>query len=147
MMKPLEIEAKSMEIIGQELKERLGCDPAAIWPEPELAVVKRCIHTSADFDYGDNLVFSKGGVQAGLQALKQGAVIVTDTNMAAAGINKAAAGKLGVQVMCFMADEDVAAWAKERGCQSCFVYGKSRGFKKAGDNCSRQRPHCFNPPF
>ena len=67
MMKPLEIEAKSMEIIGQELKERLGCDPAAIWPEPELAVVKRCIHTSADFDYGDNLVFSKGGVQAGLQ--------------------------------------------------------------------------------
>ena len=112
MMKPLEIEAKSMEIIGQELKERLGCDPAAIWPEPELAVVKRCIHTSADFDYGDNLVFSKGGVKAGLQALKQGAVIVTDTNMAAAGINKAAAGKLGVQVMCFMADEDVAAWAK-----------------------------------
>ena len=131
MMKPLEIEAKSMEIIGQELKERLGCDPAAIWPEPELAVVKRCIHTSADFDYGDNLVFSKGGVQAGLQALKQGAVIVTDTNMAAAGINKAAAGKLGVQVMCFMADEDVAAWAKERGCtRAVLCMEKAAALKK-----------------
>lgn len=131
MMKPLEIEAKSMEIIGQELKERLGCDPAAIWPEPELAVVKRCIHTSADFDYGDNLVFSKGGVKAGLQALKQGAVIVTDTNMAAAGINKAAAGKLGVQVMCFMADEDVAAQAKERGCtRAVLCMEKAAALKK-----------------
>lgn len=131
MMKPLEIEAKSMEIIGQELKERLGCDPAAIWPEPELAVVKRCIHTSADFDYGDNLVFSKTAVQAGLQALNQGAVIVTDTNMAAAGINKAAAGKLGVRVLCFMADEDVAAQAKERGCtRAVLCMEKAAALKK-----------------
>ena len=109
-MKPQEIEARSMEIIGEEMKKRgMGG-----WTPEELAVVKRCIHTSADFDYGENLVFSPDAVLKGIQALKEGVTIVTDTNMAAAGINKAAAGKLGVQVRCFMADEDVAQEAKMR---------------------------------
>lgn len=109
-MKPLDIEKKSMEIIEQELGER-----ASAWPLKELLVVKRCIHTSADFDYGDNLVFSPGAVDTALDALKRGVTIVTDTSMAAAGINKRSAAALGVEVLCFISDPDVAEEAKRRG--------------------------------
>lgn len=109
-MRPQEIETKSMEIIEEELGER-----AAAWPPEELLVVKRCIHTSADFDYGENLVFSTGAVEIALEALRNGVTIVTDTSMAAAGINKRSAAALGVEVRCFIADPDVAAEAKRRG--------------------------------
>ena len=109
-MRPQEIETKSMEIIEEELGER-----AAAWPPEELRVVKRCIHTSADFDYGENLVFSTGAVEIALEALRNGVTIVTDTSMAAAGINKRSAAALGVEVRCFIADPDVAAEAKRRG--------------------------------
>ena len=109
-MRPQEIETKSMEIIEEELGER-----AAAWPPEELLVVKRCIHTSADFDYGENLVFSPGAVEIALKALRNGVTIVTDTSMAAAGINKRSAAALGVEVRCFIADPDVAEEAKGRG--------------------------------
>ena len=109
-MRPQEIETRSMEIIEEELGER-----AAAWPPEELLVVKRCIHTSADFDYGENLVFSPGAVEIALEALRNGVTIVTDTSMAAAGINKRSAAALGVEVRCFIADPDVAAEAKGRG--------------------------------
>lgn len=109
-MRPQEIETKSMEIIEEELGERV-----AAWPPEELLVVKRCIHTSADFDYGENLVFSPGAVEIALKALRNGVTIVTDTSMAAAGINKRSAAALGVEVRCFIADPDVAAEAKRRG--------------------------------
>lgn len=109
-MRPQEIETRSMEIIEEELGER-----AAAWPPEELLVVKRCIHTSADFDYGENLVFSPGAVEIALEALRNGVTIVTDTSMAAAGINKRSAAALGVEVRCFIADLDVAAEAKRRG--------------------------------
>lgn len=109
-MRPQEIETRSMEIIEEELGER-----AAAWPPEELLVVKRCIHTSADFDYGENLVFSPGAVEIALEALRNGVTIVTDTSMAAAGINKRSAAALGVEVRCFIADPDVAAEAKRRG--------------------------------
>lgn len=109
-MRPQEIETRSMEIIEEELGER-----AAAWPPEELLVVKRCIHTSADFDYGENLVFSPGAVEIALKALRNGVTIVTDTSMAAAGINKRSAAALGVEVRCFIADPDVAAEAKGRG--------------------------------
>ena len=109
-MRPQEIETRSMEIIEEELGER-----AAAWPPEELLAVKRCIHTSADFDYGENLVFSPGAVEIALEALRNGVTIVTDTSMAAAGINKRSAAALGVEVRCFIADPDVAAEAKGRG--------------------------------
>lgn len=109
-MRPQEIETRSMEIIEEELGER-----AAAWPPEELLVVKRCIHTSADFDYGENLVFSPGAVEIALKALRNGVTIVTDTSMAAAGINKRSAAALGVEVCCFIADPDVAEEAKGRG--------------------------------
>ena len=78
---PHEIEKKSMATIEAELNGRT-------WPEPEFSVIKRCIHTSADFDYADNIVYSKDAVKIGIEALKNGAAIVTDTKMAASGINK-----------------------------------------------------------
>ncbi len=104
---PEDIEKRSFAIIEEELKKEI--DPV-IKP-----VVKRVIHTTADFSYADTLVFSKGAVERGIEALRQGASIVTDTNMGKAGINKRALGKLGGNVYCFMGDEDVADAAKERG--------------------------------
>ena len=107
-VKPMDIEKRSFEIIT----ELLGDTPMDPENEP---VIKRVIHTSADFDYAKNLVFSPGAVKRGIQALKSGCDIVTDTQMAKAGINKAALGKLGGTVHCFMSDEDVAREARERG--------------------------------
>ncbi|MBQ7491383.1 MAG: precorrin-8X methylmutase [Clostridia bacterium] len=108
IVKPMDIEKRSFEIITQLLGERQ--------PAPEVAdVVKRVIHTTADFDYADNLVFSEGAAQKGVKALRAGCHIVTDTSMAMAGINKTALKKLGGEVHCFIADPDVAQEAKERG--------------------------------
>lgn len=105
--KPMEIEKRSFEIIGEELK-------VTIPPENEL-VVKRVIHCTADFDYAENLAFSEGAVKTALEALKNGCDIVTDTQMAKSGINKKILGELGGTVHCFMSDEDVAEEAKLRG--------------------------------
>ena len=108
-VKPEEIEKRSMEIIQKELGERT-------FPEPEYSVIRRCIHTSADFDYADNLCFSENAARLGMEALKRGAHIVTDTKMAWSGINKKKLASFGGEAHCFMADEDVAKEAKERGC-------------------------------
>lgn len=105
---PGDIEKRSFAIITQELGGR------AIPPEHE-AVVKRVIHTTADFDYVDSLCFSPGAVEKGIEALRRGACIVTDTKMAYSGVNKPALAKLGGEAFCFMADEDVAREAKARG--------------------------------
>ena len=105
---PKEIENRSFEIITEEL----GDTP--LLPGTEL-IVKRCIHTSADFDYARNLCFSDGAVEAAIEAVKRGASIVTDTQMAKAGINKKALHKYGGNVYCFMSDEDIAEIAKKSG--------------------------------
>ena len=109
IVKQEDIEKRSMEIITSELGGRT-------WPEPEFSIVKRCIHTSADFDYADNLCFSENAAQLGVEALRRGAHIVTDTRMAWSGINKKKLESLGGRAYCFMSDDDVAAEAKERGC-------------------------------
>ena len=105
---PAEIEARSMEIIQLELGERT-------FPPEILPVVKRVIHTTADFDYAGNLVFSPGAVEKGVAALKAGCALVTDTQMARAGVNKRVLEKFGGEALCFMSDPDVAAEAKARG--------------------------------
>lgn len=105
---PAEIEARSFEIITEELGD-ISLIPGT---EP---IVKRCIHTSADFDYAKNLIFSDGVVELALKALKNGASIVTDTQMGKAGINKKKLAQYGGEVYCFMSDEDVAKIAKEHG--------------------------------
>ena len=97
---PADIEKRSFEIITEELGDK------QLIPGTE-AVVKRCIHTSADFDYADNLVFSDRAVERAMDAIRRGASIVTDTQMAKAGINKKRLAKYGGEVYCFMSDEDV----------------------------------------
>lgn len=113
-IKPMDIEKRSFEIITETLGD------TKLDPENEL-VIKRVIHTSADFDYVQNLVFSEYAVQKGIEALRGGCDIVTDTQMARAGINKTILAKLGGEVHCFMSDEDVAAEAKERGVTRAVV--------------------------
>ena len=107
-VKPREIETRSFEIITQELGDRK-------LPEDQELIIKRCIHTSADFDYADNLCFSENAVKKAMDAIKGGACIVTDTQMAKSGINKRALARYGGEVFCFMSDEAVAAQAKENG--------------------------------
>lgn len=104
---PADIEARSFEIIRSELPHPV--------PEELAPVIIRAIHTSADFEYADSLCFSEGVMDIARKALKNGATIVTDTNMALAGINKGALEKLGCRKICFMADPEVAAAAKEKG--------------------------------
>lgn len=105
---PAEIEARSMQMIGEELGD-IKLDPEQ---EP---IIKRVIHTSADFEYVHNLVFSDDAVAIAKQAIRDGAHIVTDTRMASVGINAARLAKFGGEVHCFMADADVAERAKQDG--------------------------------
>lgn len=111
---PGEIENRSMAIIESEMAPHH-------FSALELPVVKRCIHTSADFDYEKNLIFTENAVQTGIDAIRKGCTIVTDTQMARSGINKRVLEKFGGQVLCFMSDPDVAAEAKERGVTRAVV--------------------------
>lgn len=113
-IRPMDIERRSFEIITELLGDR------KLDPENEL-VIKRAIHTTADFDYADNLVFSDHAVTKGIEALRAGCDIVTDTQMAKAGINKTILASLGGEVHCFMSDPDVAAEAKARGVTRAIV--------------------------
>lgn len=109
IVKPDEIEKRSMEIITSELGGRT-------WDEPKFSIVKRCIHTSADFDYADNLEFSEEAENIGVKTIRNGNVhIITDTKMAAAGINKDRLASYGGEVHCFISDPDVIEEAKARG--------------------------------
>lgn len=107
---PGDIERTSMSIIAAELKER-----GIVLPPEHEAVVKRVIHTTADFDYAETLRFTPRAVELGQAALRRGVPIVTDTNMAKAGISRPSLEKLGCTLHCFMAEAEVARLAKERG--------------------------------
>ena len=106
---PEEIEKRSFEIIAKELRKR-----RISLPKEEELITKRVIHTSADFDYVQTLCYSEGAVEILKRLIKNGADIVTDTNMALAGINKRALAKLGGKAHCFMADEGISLLAKQR---------------------------------
>ena len=113
-VKPMDIEKRSFAIITELLGD------TKLDPENE-QVIKRVIHTSADFDYARNRGFSGHAVQKGIEALKGGCDIVTDTQMARSGINKTILSKLGGEVHCFMSDPDVAEEAKARGITRAIV--------------------------
>ena len=113
---PEEIEKRSFEIISEEFKQR-----GIVLPTEQEMITKRVIHTSADFDYAYTMTYSENAVSIAKELLKIGADIVTDTNMALSGINKKALAKLGGCAHCFMADEDVARIAKERGVTRAVV--------------------------
>lgn len=105
---PMDIEERSFEIIGEEMGPHNFSDR-------ELKIVKRVIHTTADFQYKDLIYIREGAIDSALEILKKGTTIYTDTNMAASGINKNALKKLNSKVECFVAREDVAQIAKDRG--------------------------------
>ena len=111
---PHEIEERSFQIITQELGEK-------IFPEEIGKIIKRVIHTTADFEYGEITVVSPDAVESGKKAIVEGCHIVTDTQMAKAGINKGKLAQFGGEVHCYMADEDVAARAKEVGITRAMV--------------------------
>ena len=126
---PADIEARSFEIIKEELMERgISLDPVN---DP---VIRRAIHTTADFEYADTLVFTEDSVKLARELIAEGAIIVTDTNMALTGINKKRAASYGAEVRCYMADEDVAREAKERGITRASVSMEyaARDIKKSG---------------
>ena len=144
---PADIERTSMGIITAELAAR-----GLQIPEESAAVVKRVIHTTADFDYAENLHFTPGAVAAGMAAVRSGVTIITDTNMALAGITKPGLARLGGQVLCFMADPAVAAAAKQAGTtravaamhKAAHHRGRNRkrpapgaGHRRAGGLCER----------
>lgn len=114
MMGPEEIERASMAIIGREMGDWAG-------PAENLPILKRVIHTTADFDFVRNLLFSPNAVRLGREALRRGVTVVTDTAMAAAGIGKPAAARWGVSVVCRMADPDVRDEALRRGVTRAVV--------------------------
>ncbi|MCL1913053.1 MAG: precorrin-8X methylmutase [Eubacteriaceae bacterium] len=105
---PMEIENRSFEIISSELEGKE-------FKKENANILKRVIHTSADFDYADNLFFSEGVVASAQNTLRNGAAIITDTQMGSSGINKRAAAKLGCEVLCFVDSPEVAQIAKESG--------------------------------
>ncbi len=106
---PTEIEKRSFEIIGKELQ-----DMGITLDREQEPITKRVIHTSADFDYANTMRYSDGAIEKAKELIRNGAHIVTDTNMALSGINKKRLAEYGGLIHCFMADEDVAKEAKER---------------------------------
>lgn len=113
---PSEIEGESFRIIRQELVQMGKEIPSEVEP-----TVVRAIHTTADFEYADTLTFSEDVIKKAKDAIRNGAHIVTDTNMALAGINKKTLAKFGGQAHCFMADDEVAALAREKQVTRAYV--------------------------
>ena len=109
-VKPMDIEKRSMEIIGQELAEK-----GITLPADKAHIIKRVIHTTADFEYADTLTFSEHAVEKAKEALRAGATIVTDTKMAWSGINKRTLENLHGKACNFISDEDVAEAARQHG--------------------------------
>lgn len=109
-VRPQDIEKRSFAIISKELEEK-----GIVLPKEQELVTKRAIHTSADFDYAKTMTYSAHAVGIAKKLIQNGADIVTDTNMALAGVNKKELAKYGGEVHCFMAEEEVAKIAKERG--------------------------------
>lgn len=107
-LKPEEIESESFRIIEAEIGEH-G------WPEDEWQIVRRAIHTSADYEYARTMILSDGVVEKAVAAIRSGAAIVTDTTMALAGISKARLAPFGCRVTCHVADPDVAVAARQEG--------------------------------
>lgn len=106
---PGDIEKRSFAIIEEELTAR-----GIFLPAEEKDVTMRVIHTSADFDYAATMTYSEAAVQKARDLLREGADIVTDTNMVLAGINKKRLAQYGDQAHCFMAEEEIAREARQR---------------------------------
>ncbi len=107
-LRPEEIEAESFRIIEAEVGPHS-------WSPEQWPIVRRVIHTSADFDYVRTLLLSPDAVARGVAALRQGRGIVTDTTMALSGISKPRLKRFGISSSCHVADPDVATQAQAGG--------------------------------
>ena len=103
----MEIENTSMKIIEGEMGEHN-------FTKEELSIIKRTIHTTADFEYKDLVEISKGAIEASKEIFKKPFIIYTDTNMALSGINKIALSKLNGKAICYVNLEEVHKEAKEK---------------------------------
>ncbi len=108
MLDPAGIEAESFRIIDTEAG--VHGFSAREWP-----LVRRVVHTSADFDFVANTVFAEGALAAGIAAVRAGSPIYCDTNMIRAGVNKARLAEFGCELRCYVADPEVAQAARKRG--------------------------------
>lgn len=104
-VQPQEIEGKSFEMITEELGEHP-------FTAEQYAVVQRVIHASADFELGRSLVFHPDAIQAGIQAIRSGKIVVADVQMVQVGISKGRIEKFGGEVKVYISDPDVMAEAK-----------------------------------
>ena len=111
---PLEIEAESFRIIEEEFEERTGIKPDTLDPK-EFAVMRRAIHATGDFSFAGTFRFQEQAVEAGLAAIRSGKNILTDVNMAAAGISRSLLEAHGGKVICRVAEPKIAALAREKG--------------------------------
>lgn len=110
----MKIEEKSFEIITEELGNKT-------FQEREGKIIKRVIHTTADFEYGDITKISETAIDSALKALKEGCKIYTDTKMAMSGINKKVLKELNSEIYCLVDDAEVTKEAKERGLTRSMV--------------------------
>lgn len=119
-LRPEEIEKRSFEIITKELEGKevlINGNTTVDENDPAVMnIIKRCIHTTADFDYASSMCFSDSAIDKFKALIEGGATIVTDTNMALSGINKKKLERYGCKAFCFMADETIAKTAQERQC-------------------------------
>ena len=118
-VRPQDIEKRSFAIISKELEEK-----GIVLPKEQELVTKRAIHTSADFDYAKTMTYSDHAVEIAKRLIQNGADIVTDTNMALAGVNKKELAKYGGEAHCFMAEEEVAKIAKENAPEGLLIDGE-----------------------
>lgn len=115
-VRPMEIEARSFNIIREELNQR-----KVQLPKEAAPIIMRCIHTSADFSYVTDLYFGNDPISAANRALMNKESIITDTQMAMAGINKKKLATFGGKIHCFMSDDSVAKEANLRGITRAVV--------------------------
>ncbi|OGP65934.1 MAG: hypothetical protein A3K22_06070 [Deltaproteobacteria bacterium RBG_16_42_7] len=135
------IEAESFRLIGEQLDE-------SRFNSLELPIVRRLIHTTADFEYADLVRFGNNAIETGIDSISKGADIITDVRMIEVGISKERLNKFGGKVRCFVADEDVVQYAKEVGItKTAAAMQKAFGLTKEArsEKQEKNRASCLVP--
>ncbi|MBU0944426.1 MAG: precorrin-8X methylmutase [Proteobacteria bacterium] len=113
-IRPQEIEAESFRIIAEEFEERTGKNPGSLDPK-QFAVIRRAIHATGDFSFAASFRFHDRAIEAGLAAIRSGKNILTDVNMASAGISRSLLAPYGGKIICRVAETAIAELARMKG--------------------------------